>query len=67
MAKTVIVVVILLLILGSIGTVMYLGNQEGSSLFCSEGEIKAYDDEGNLVCLENDKKVMTMKIMQKVL
>ena len=67
MAKTVIVVVILLLILGSIGTVMYRGNEEGSSLFCSEGEIKAYDDEGNLVCLENDKKVMTMKIMQKVL
>ena len=55
MAKKAIVVVILLLILGSIGTVMYLGNQEGSSLLCSDGEIKAYDDEGNLVCLENDE------------
>ena len=51
--KAAVLVIFLLLVLGGVGTVMYIGNSEGSGLFCNEGEIKAYDDEGNLECLEN--------------
>jgi hypothetical protein len=53
--KAAVLVIFLLLVLGGVGTVMYIGNSEGSGLFCNEGEIKAYDDEGNLECLENGK------------
>ena len=52
-SKAAVLVIFLLLVLGGVGTVMYIGNSEGSGLFCNEGEIKAYDDEGNLECLEN--------------
>ena len=54
MTKAVVIIFLLLIVVGSIGTVFYLGNQEGSSMFCEEGAIKAYDEDGNLECLETD-------------